>query len=52
MHMSESTFEYVVQTLFIHLDDKNEDVQVAVFKTLEEATRVYPDIVLKEVIIR
>lgn len=49
--MSESTFEYVIQTLFIHLDDKNEDVQVAVFKTLEAATKINPAIVLQEVIL-
>ena len=47
--MSDSTFEYVCQTLFIHLDDKNEDVQAAVFKTLEFAGSIRPNIVYAEV---
>lgn len=47
--MSDSTFEYVCQTLFIHLDDKNEDVQTAVFKTLEFAGAIRPKIVYQEV---
>jgi hypothetical protein len=49
MYMSDSTFEYVIQTLFIHLDDKNEDVQLAVFKTLELAASLKPSLVLHEV---
>lgn len=49
MYMSDSTFEYVIQTLFIHLDDKNEDVQLAVFKTLELAASLKPSLVLQEV---
>lgn len=47
--MSDSTFEYVCQTLFIHLDDKNEEVQAAVFHTLEFAGSIRPHIVLQEV---
>lgn len=49
MYMSDSTFEYVLQTLFIHLDDKNEAVQMAVFKTLELAAKKKPELVLQEV---
>lgn len=49
MYMSDSTFEYVIQTLFIHLDDKNEEVQVAVFRTLEQAASLKPSLVLQEV---
>jgi hypothetical protein len=49
MYMSDSTFEYAIQTLFIHLDDKNEDVQLAVFKTLELAASLKAGLVLQEV---
>lgn len=49
MYMSDSTFEYVIQTLFIHLDDKNEEVQLAVFATLEHAAKSKPKLVLQEV---
>lgn len=47
--MSSSTFEYAIQTLFVHLDDKNEDVQLAVFKTLEAAAATGANTVLCEV---
>lgn len=49
MRMSDSTFQYVCQTLFIHLDDKNEDIQLAIFKTLEFGASFKKDIVLQEV---
>lgn len=47
--MSDSTFEYVTKTLLIHLDDKNEDVQIAIFKTLQFGGSLRPSIVLQEV---
>ena len=50
MSMSTSTFEYVCQTLLIHLDDKNELIQEAVFRTLEFAGTIRPRTVYEEVI--
>jgi hypothetical protein len=32
--LSESVFEYIIKTAFIHLDDKNEEVRKAVFVLL------------------
>jgi hypothetical protein len=49
MYMSDSVFEYVCQTLFVHLDDKNEEVQLAVFRTLELAATYRKELVLQEV---
>jgi len=47
--MSPSTLEYVVRTLLIHLDDQNEQLQIALFNALKEAAEINPKIVLTEV---
>ena len=47
--MSPGTFEYVVRNILIHLDDQNENLQIALFKVLQTAAQVKPKIVLKEV---
>ncbi len=41
--VSESTYDYIINTSFIHLDDPNEKVREAVFGFLKEAQKVYPD---------
>lgn len=45
--ISESTFEYIMKTAFIHLDDPNENVRQAVLNFLKEAKVVHPDTFLK-----
>jgi len=47
--MSPGTFEYVVKSIFIHLDDQNEELQKAVFYTLQTAASIKPKVVWKEV---
>ena len=37
---SSSLYEYTIKTIFIHLDDQNEDVQQAVASVLRKAARV------------
>lgn len=41
--VSESTYDYIINTSFIHLDDPNEIVRDAVFGFLKEALKVYPE---------
>lgn len=47
--LSPSTFEYVVRNIMIHLDDQNQQLQLAVFNTLKEAAAIDPKRVLDEV---
>jgi hypothetical protein len=42
--ISESIYDYIITTSFIHLDDSNENVRVAVYKFLIEASKIYTDI--------
>jgi len=48
--MSSSTLEYVIKTCFIHLDDRNEDIQKSIFEFLKFAISIDRDIVEKEAI--
>ena len=48
MYLSDSTFEYVCQTLFVHLDDTNETIQLAVFHALQFAATQRKELVLQE----
>lgn len=41
--VSESTYDYIINTSFIHLDDPNDMVRNAVFGFLKEALNVYPE---------
>jgi len=46
--MSSSTFEYVIRHLFIHLDDQNPKVQMAVYHLILKTYHLHPEIVLTE----
>jgi len=48
LRMSPSILEYVLRILFIHLDDQNEQVQLAMFNLLKEATNLDYKLVLGE----
>ena len=48
-NLSTSTFEYIVKTCMIHLDDVNEDVQISMFNTLKVAAEVNSQVVVEEV---
>lgn len=48
MALSESTFEYVVKAIFVHLDDQNEEIQLVIFNVLKFAAKLRPEIVLEE----
>jgi hypothetical protein len=39
VQVADSTYEYIVNTCFIHLDDSNENVRNAVFEFLREASK-------------
>ena len=39
-------FEYMVENIFIHLDDSEETIQVAIAEVLKKAAKVHPDIVM------
>ncbi len=41
--ISESTYDYIINTSFIHLDDPNEKVREAVYGFLKDALKVYPE---------
>jgi len=41
--VSESTYDYIINTSFIHLDDPNEKIREAVMGFLIEALKVYPE---------
>lgn len=38
--MSPSTFEYMIKTIFVHLDDHNQEISMAVYKALVFAAEV------------
>jgi dynein assembly factor 5 len=42
VRISEGTYEFILKTAFIHLDDPNENVRRAVFNFLKEACNVKP----------
>jgi hypothetical protein len=46
---SNSTIEYMIKAILIHLDDQNEEVQRAIFETLRVAAIVDPCQLIKEV---
>lgn len=46
--MSDSTMKYVIQTCFIHLDDRNEEIQRAIFEFMKFAITVDMDLVESE----
>lgn len=48
MTFSESTFEYLVKNIIVHLDDQNEEIQMAIYNILRFAARLKPLIVLTE----
>lgn len=41
--LSESTYDYIINIAFIHLDDPNEKVREAVFSFLKEAINIHKD---------
>ena len=45
--ISESIYDYIINTSFIHLDDANENVRIAVYKFLTEASKIYTDVFVK-----
>jgi hypothetical protein len=45
--LSESTFDYVINAIFVHFDDNNEDVRSAIYANLRHAALVDPRLVLK-----
>ncbi len=47
VRISESTFEYIITTSFIHLDDPNENVRKAVLGFLLEAKKIYTEVFMK-----
>ena len=46
--ISDSTLQYIVSTCFIHLDDRDESVQGAVYKFLMAATEISQKVVYEE----
>jgi hypothetical protein len=46
--MGEGTIQYIVKTCFIHLDDRKEEIQQAIFGFLVFASRNYKHIVVEE----
>lgn len=45
--LSESTFDYMINAIFIHFDDANPDIRSAVALSLRHAASVDPKLVLK-----
>ena len=45
--LSESTFDYVINAIFVHFDDSSEDIQSAIYTNLKHAAVVDPKLVLK-----
>jgi hypothetical protein len=45
--ISESIFEYILNTAFVHLDDPNEQIRLAVQGVLKEASKLYPDFFIR-----
>jgi hypothetical protein len=50
INVSGSTLEYILQTCFIHLDDRNEEIQKAMFKFLKFAADEHIHAVQKEAV--
>lgn len=48
LYFSPSTFEYIVKAVLIHLDDENEQIQLAIFDLLKEMAHHNGDLVLNE----
>ena len=48
MALSEGTFEYLVRNIIVHLDDQNEEIQMAIYNILRFAARLKANIVLNE----
>ena len=49
--MSDSTLRYIIKTCFIHLDDRDEEVQQAIFGFLDFAAGINKEIVLEEAVL-
>ena len=45
--LSESTFDYVINAIFVHFDDNNEEIRSAIYTNLKIAANVDPKLVLK-----
>jgi len=45
--LSESTLEYVINAIFVHFDDSNEDIRSSIFVNLRYAALIDPKMVLK-----
>ena len=52
LRLSPSIMEYVIKQIFVHLDDQNESIQMAIYNTLKFAARVTPETVYNEVLRR
>ena len=39
-------FEYMIQNIFIHLDDSEDTIQVAIANVLKQAAKVHKDVVM------
>eukprot|EP01016_Furgasonia_blochmanni_P049039 TRINITY_DN7397_c0_g1_i3.p1 TRINITY_DN7397_c0_g1~~TRINITY_DN7397_c0_g1_i3.p1 ORF type:complete len:407 (+),score=50.17 TRINITY_DN7397_c0_g1_i3:676-1896(+) len=48
LRFSPSTYEYLIKSIFVHLDDQNEEVQMAVYHLLQSAATVDWKCVLEE----
>ena len=46
--LSESTFDYMINAIFVHFDDSSEDIQSAIYSNLKHAAVVDPKLVLKQ----
>ena len=46
--LSESTFDYVINAIFVHFDDSSEEIQSAIYTNLRQAAIVDPKLVLKQ----
>jgi len=40
LKISPSTFEYMIKTIFVHLDDHNQEISMAIYNTLVNAAHV------------
>mmetsp|Transcript_882 Transcript_882/g.765 ORF Transcript_882/g.765 Transcript_882/m.765 type:complete len:121 (+) Transcript_882:1164-1526(+) len=43
---AQNLFEYMMQNIFIHLDDSEEHIQIAISRVLIQAAKVHKDIVM------
>jgi len=48
LRMSPSIFEYLIKAIIVHLDDQNEQIQLAIFSLLKIASEMDPKLVLDE----